>query len=120
MAALAMARRGPHPAPMPTTSTLPERPRAVLLAVQLPDVSDDEFASSLGELGRLAKTLGLDVVARVTQRRSRLATSSVVGEGKLAELARWTGGTGVVPTGPPIPRRRADRESAQEEEAEAE
>ena len=90
----------------------------MLLAVQLPDVTDDEFASSLGELGRLAKTLGLDVVARVTQRRSRLATSAVVGEGKLAELARWTGGTGVVPTGPPIPRRRADRESAQEDEPE--
>jgi GTPase len=97
------------------SATEPPRPRAVLLAVQLPDVTDAEFASSLGELGRLAKTLGLEVVARVTQRRSRLATSAVVGEGKLQELARWTGGKGVVPIGPPIPRRRADRESAQDE-----
>jgi GTPase len=97
------------------TATAPPRPRAVLLAVQLPDVTDAEFASSLGELGRLAKTLGLDVVGRVTQRRSRLATGAVVGEGKLAELARFTGGSGVVPIGPPIPRRRADRESAREE-----
>jgi GTP-binding protein HflX len=97
------------------TATAPPRPRAVLLAVQLPDVTDAEFASSLGELGRLAKTLGLDVIGRVTQRRSRLATGAVVGEGKLAELARFTGGSGVVPVGPPIPRRRADRESAQEE-----
>jgi GTP-binding protein HflX len=96
------------------TSTTPEKPRAVLLAVQLPDVSDDEFASSLGELGRLAKTLGLDVVGRVTQKRSHLATGTVVGGGKLAELARWTGGKGVVPVGPPVPRRRSDRESAQE------
>jgi GTP-binding protein HflX len=97
------------------TATAPPRPRALLLAVQLPDVTDDEFASSLGELGRLAKTLGLEVVARVTQRRARLATGAVVGEGKLQELARWTGGKGVVPVGPPIPRRRADRESAQDE-----
>ena len=72
-------------------------PDVVVLDLQLPDVSDDEFASSLGELGRLAKTLGLDVVGRVTQKRSHLATGTVVGEGKLAELARWTGGKGVVP-----------------------
>lgn len=105
---------------MPTTSTIPERPRAVLLAVQLPDVTDAEFESSLGELGRLAKTLGLDVVARVTQRRGRLATAAVVGEGKLRELARWTGGSGEVPAGPPIPRRRGDREEREEEEPEPE
>jgi GTP-binding protein HflX len=84
------------------------RPRAVLLGVQLPNVSDDDFASSLAELTRLAKTLGLQVVARVTQRRGRLAPGAVVGEGKLRELARWTGGTGVVPVGPPKPRRSAD------------
>jgi GTP-binding protein HflX len=95
------------------TATAPPRPRAVLLGVQLPDVSDDEFASSLAELGRLAKTLGLDVVGRVTQRRSRLATSAVVGEGKLQELAKFTGGTGVVPTGPPQPRRK-EREAEPE------
>jgi GTP-binding protein HflX len=86
------------------------RPRAVLLGVQLTDVSDDDFASSLAELARLAKTLGLNVVGRVTQRRGRLAPGAVVGEGKLRELARWTGGTGVVPVGPPKPRRGADPE----------
>ncbi len=78
----------------------------MLLGVQLPDVSDEDFASSLAELGRLAKTLGLDVVGRVTQRRGRLATGAVVGEGKLKDLAKFTGGTGVVPTGPPQPRRK--------------
>jgi GTP-binding protein HflX len=88
------------------TATAPPRPRAVLLGVQLPDVGDEEFASSLDELGRLAKTLGLDVVGRVTQRRGRLATGAVVGEGKLKDLAKLTGGTGVVPTGPPQPRRK--------------
>ncbi len=73
-----------------------ERPRAVVLAVQLPGVNDAELDSSLVELERLARTLGLDVVGRVKQRRKGLASGTVVGEGKLVELARWTGGKGVV------------------------
>jgi len=74
------------------------RPKAVVTAVQLPDVSDEAFASSLTELERLAKTLGLEVVGRVTQRRSALANVSVLGEGKLRDLAAFTGGSGVVPS----------------------
>ncbi len=73
------------------------RPRALILAVQLPGVSDDAFESSLTELARLGRTLGLDVVARVTQKRTALAHASVVGEGKLRELARQTGGSGEIP-----------------------
>jgi GTPase len=72
------------------------RPTAVVVAVQLPDVTDGELASSIAELERLAKTLGLDPVGRVTQRRAKLAPGLVLGEGKLKELAGWTGGTGVV------------------------
>jgi len=75
-----------------------ERPRAVIAAVQLPGVSDGELAASLAELSRLATTLGLEVVGSVTQRRSSLAAGKVLGDGKLVELAGWTGGTGVVPT----------------------
>lgn len=90
-----------------TTETRAPRPRAVLLGVQLPGVDEAQHASSLAELARLGKTLGLEVVGRVSQRRARLATGAVVGEGKLEELAGWTGGTGVVPVGPPRPRRRA-------------
>jgi GTP-binding protein HflX len=75
----------------------PDRPRAVIAAVQLPDVDDGGFASSLAELTRLAITLGLDVVGRVTQRRPRLAPGKALGDGKLQELATWTGGTGEVP-----------------------
>jgi GTP-binding protein HflX len=86
----------------------------VLLGVQLPGVSDAEHESSLGELARLGKTLGLDVVGRVTQRRDRLAPAAVVGEGKLRELADWTGGTGVVPTGPPSARRRGEEDEEDE------
>lgn len=95
----------------------PKRPRAVLLGVQLPEVSDGEFASSLAELERLARTLGLDVVDRVTQRRNRLATPAVVGGGKLKELARLTGGTGVAPVGPPEARRRQRRATRDDVEA---
>jgi GTPase len=73
-----------------------ERPAAVVVAVQFPGVTDAELASSMAELERLARTLGLDPVGRLTQRRAGLATGIVVGEGKLKELAEWTGGTGVV------------------------
>ncbi len=92
--------------------------RAVLVGVQLPGVTDAEQASSLAELGRLAKTLGLAVIARVTQKRSSLATAAVVGEGKLKELARLTGGSGVVPSGVPAHRARtAESESAGADDA---
>ncbi|TMQ02538.1 MAG: hypothetical protein E6J91_51410 [Deltaproteobacteria bacterium] len=84
-----------------------QRPTAVVVAVQLPDVSDAELASSIAELERLARTLGLSPVGRVTQRRARLATGIVVGEGKLKELAAWTGGTGVVPVYEKPGRRKA-------------
>ncbi|HYD49913.1 MAG TPA: GTPase HflX [Terriglobales bacterium] len=76
-----------------------KKPRAVLVAVQLPGVSDEEHESSLFELARLAKTLGLQVIGTVTQKRSAIAAAAVVGEGKLTELARWTGGSGKVAAG---------------------
>jgi GTP-binding protein HflX len=71
----------------------------VLLAVQLPQVSPGELDSSLRELGRLGTTLGLEIVGRVTQRLDHLDVSSVVGAGKLRELADLTGGSGVVDKG---------------------
>jgi GTP-binding protein HflX len=74
------------------------RPPAVVVAVQLPGVTDVELASSIAELERLATTLGLDPIARIVQRRAKLAPGVVLGEGKLVELAGWTGGTGEVPT----------------------
>ncbi len=96
----------PARAPDPRAVEAPRRPRAVLVGVQLPGVTDAELESSLGELARLGKTLGLEVVGRVTQRRGGLAPSAVLGEGKLRELACWTGGSGVVPVGPPSAARR--------------
>jgi len=72
------------------------RPRAVVVGVQLPGVTTPKHESSLAELERLAATLGLEVVGRVTQRRHSLAAGKVLGDGKLVELAGWTGGSGVV------------------------
>ncbi len=80
------------------TSSEADRPPAVVLGVQLQGVSDEAFASSLTELERLAKTLGLEVIGRVTQKRRGLGGGTVVGEGKLKELAQYTGGLGFVPS----------------------
>jgi GTP-binding protein HflX len=100
------------------------RKSAIALGVQLPGVSDEEHASSLAELARLGKTLGVDVVARVTQRRAKLDKASVVGKGKLKDLALLTGGSGVVPMGPRGQRGKAEDEPDETEdetdEAEAE
>ena len=82
-----------------TEPTAAPLPRTVLLAVQLPGQTEADVHTSLDELARLAGTLGLTVVGRVLQRRAKLDSAVVVGEGKLEELASWTGGTGVVPSG---------------------
>ncbi len=92
------------------------RPFAVLVGVQLPHVSDTEHAADLAELGRLVHTLGYDVVATVSQRRDRVAAGTVLGSGKLRELAQLTGGSGSVPSGA-----RGQKSKARERwEAEAE
>jgi GTP-binding protein HflX len=96
-----------------------ERPTGVVVAVQLPGVTDQEHASSIEELERLAKTLGLDPIGRVTQRRSRLASGVVLGEGKLKELASWTGGTGEVPAFESVAARQKRVAAEQDEELDA-
>jgi GTP-binding protein HflX len=75
------------------------RKQAVLVAVQLPGVTDEDQEADLAELGRLVHTLGFEVVATVRQKRDALAPGAVLGEGKLKELADLTGGKGVIPTG---------------------
>ena len=61
--------------------------RAILVSVQLPGVTDAEHATSLVEMRRLAETLGHDVEEVLTQRRTSLG-ATVIGKGKLEELAR--------------------------------
>ena len=46
---------------------------AIVAAVQLPNVSDIEFESSLAELRDLAKTLGYEIAATFTQKRTLYA-----------------------------------------------
>lgn len=97
------------------------RPRAVLVGVQFPSVSDTEHAADLAELRRLVHTLGYDTVATVTQRRSGLASGTVLGTGKLKDLARLTGGPGVIKSGAQDRTSKArERWEAAEEEASAE
>lgn len=69
---------------------------AVLVGIQLPKVSSAELESSLAELTRLVTTLGYQVVGQVTQKRGSDRSASLLGAGKLQELAEWTGGSGKI------------------------
>ncbi len=69
---------------------------AVLVGIQLPKITNDDLNSSLDELTRLVTTLGYNVVGRVSQKRSSDRSASILGDGKLAELAQWTNGTGKI------------------------
>jgi GTP-binding protein HflX len=99
---------------MTTTNT--ERSAAVLVAVQLPGVSDADHAADLAELGRLVHTLGHEVVATLSQKRGALAPVAVLGEGKLRQLADVTGGSGVVPSAAPVKKDKARARRAAETE----
>ena len=92
------------------------RPKVVLVGVQLSGVTDAEQRSSLKELKRLCETLGFEVVGEVTQKRKGLGAATLLGKGKLVELAAWTGGTGVVPKGPPGQKKATDEDEEEEEE----
>ncbi len=87
--------------------TSPPTPQAVLVGIQTPDVDDVAHQGSLDELGRLVRTLGYAVVGTVSQRRDGTGAGSLLGTGKLAELAALTGGTGVVGSMAPAPRAKA-------------
>lgn len=100
-------------------TTKQDRPPAVLVGVQLQGVSDEALATSLTELERLAETLGLRVIGRVTQKRRGLGAANVLGDGKLKELARLTGGRGVVPSFKPPGSRAAQREMEEDDDEDA-
>jgi len=82
-------------------------PRAILVGIQLDGVDDIAHAGSLEELGRLVDTLGYEVVGTVSQRKGGIGGATVLGSGKLAELAALTGGTGVVKSAAPVPKTKA-------------
>jgi GTP-binding protein HflX len=100
------------------SSSPPSRPPAVLVGVQLPGISDSEHAADLAELGRLVHTLGYDVVATVSQRRESVSSGTVLGTGKLKELAQLTGGSGTVSSGAQVRKSKArERWEAEAEQA---
>ena len=97
------------------------RASAVLLGVHLPGVSDEEHAASLAELGRLVHTLGHDVDCVVTQKRQRLAAGTVVGTGRLKDVATLTGGKGVVgTTAAPVKSKAREKWEEQDDEVDDE
>lgn len=81
---------------IPNTSTVTS---AILVGIQLPQISTEELESSLEELARLVTTLGYKVVGTITQKRGSSRLAAVLGEGKLKELALITGGSGKVSSG---------------------
>ena len=103
-----------------SASTEAPRPKAVLVSVQLSGVTDAEQQSSLKELKRLSQTLGFEVVGQVTQKRQGLGAATLLGKGKLKELAAWTGGKGLVPKGPPGKAKATEDDDEEEKEDEDE
>jgi len=88
------------------------------VSVQTPERTDEQHASDLIELGRLVDTLGYDVVAKLSQKREGLSKSTVLGEGKLRELAELTGGKGSVGSSAPQKKDKArQRRGEVEDEA---
>jgi GTP-binding protein HflX len=100
-------------------STETRKPRALLVGVPTQEISDQENQESLQELARLADTLGFDVVGNMTQRRRSLTGKTILGEGKLMELAKRTGGTGKIERHKPKKRKaKLTQDVPDEEEAE--
>jgi GTP-binding protein HflX len=94
---------------MAIMETKPPIPRAILVSVQTPGVDDVAHAASLEELGRLVMTLGYEVVGTLSQKRDAIDGGTVLGKGRLKELAAITGGTGVV-SSMAVPRKSKARE----------
>ncbi|WP_354625323.1 GTPase HflX [Psychromonas sp. MME2] len=74
-----------------TITTLETTPRALLISIRTPHITIDEIDESLAELQRLVTTLGFTVLATQTQRQTSTKRRTVLGTGKLQELARITG-----------------------------
>lgn len=95
-----------------------KRPKAVLVGLHLPDVSTEDYQASMAELSRLAHTLGFDILTVLTQKRTSAVKATIVGEGKLKELARLTGGTGKVASMVEAVRRKEEAQAEEDKELE--
>lgn len=68
---------------------------ALVVGVELPGDDPRAVTSSMAELERLLQTLGYVTVVASPQRRKKLSPSTLVGKGKVSELALFTGGPGI-------------------------
>ena len=71
------------------TEAKDQRRYAIVASVQLPGVSDVEFAASLTELRELAKTLGFTVTRAFMQKRNGFDRVAYFGIGKRQEIRRF-------------------------------
>ncbi|MBI4082298.1 MAG: GTPase HflX [Candidatus Lambdaproteobacteria bacterium] len=62
------------------------RHKALLLALQTPDLADAAVADSLRELGDLCASLGIEVVGQLVQARPRIDPRTFMGSGKVGEV----------------------------------
>jgi GTP-binding protein HflX len=67
-------------------------PKALLVSVRTPDMSEEATEESLAELERLVTTLGFTVVGKTWQKQRNTTGATAVGSGKLRELIRLTSG----------------------------
>lgn len=86
----AKSSRPPHDPMQPDTQDKPLD--AIVAAVQLPDVGDADFESSLAELRELAKTLGYRVVQTFVQKRASFDATAYLGAGKRDEISAYVEG----------------------------
>lgn len=61
--------------------------QVLLAAVQTPDISDRQFDMQIEELEELVNTAGGEVVGLVSQKRERFDARTLIGKGKVEELA---------------------------------
>jgi GTP-binding protein HflX len=64
--------------------------RAILVGIQTPDLSDEQARESMAELAELARTAGAEVLDETLQRRRSPNPATLIGSGKVEELALRT------------------------------
>jgi GTP-binding protein HflX len=74
------------------SQSVPERSHALLVGLQLPKTTNEDYETSLKELERLVETLGFQTMATVTQKKSSISPATLIGAGKVEEIAELVKG----------------------------